>query len=118
MSKNFLRVKRDLLQEMADIPHHTQESWAEIMLKYSQFLTTEQDQQSFWNFILNPADDRDYKAPEFYKYDPLNVEIPEFQKMSIKSEEDEKMEELTLVNEEVRNGLTCYISTRVEWRSW
>ena len=111
MSKNFLRVKRDILKEMADIPHHTQESWAEIMLKHSQFLKTDQDQKSFWNFILNPADDRDYKAPEFYSYDPLKVEIPEFQKLCVMGDEDEKMEEITLVNEQFRNGLTCYIST-------
>mgnify|MGYP001036840755 FL=1 len=114
MSKNFLRVKRDILKDMADIAHHTQESWAEIMLKHSQFLTTVEDQQSFWNFILNPSDERDYKSPEFYTYDPMEVNIPEFQKLCIKGDDDEKMEEVTLKNVEVRNGLTSYISTQVE----
>ena len=107
-----------MLKDIADISHHTQESWTQIMLGHSQFLKTEEDQKSFWNFILNPADDRDYKPPEFYNYDATKVEIPEFQKLCVKGDEnDEKIEEITLVNEQVRNGLTCYISTRVEWMS-
>ena len=83
MSDNFLRVKRDILKDMKDISYHTQESWAEIMLKHSQFLTTVEDQQSFWNFILNPSDERDYVSPNFYTYDPNDVAIKEFQKLTV-----------------------------------
>ena len=111
MSDNFLRVKRDILKDMKDISYHTQESWAEIMLKHSQFLTTVEDQQSFWNFILNPSDERDYVSPKFYTYDPNDVIIQKFQKLSIAVEDDEKDSiEITLKNEEVRNGLTSYIT--------
>ena len=53
-----LSVKRDILLDMKEISFHTQESWANIMLKHAQYLTTEEDQISFWNFILNPSDER------------------------------------------------------------
>ena len=112
MSQNFLRVKRDILKDMKDISYHTQESWAEIMLKHSQFLKTDEDQQSFWNFILNPSDERDYKSPEFYTYDPMDVVIPKFQTLTVKDVGDEKMgeTEITLKNEEFRNGMTSVIT--------
>ena len=115
MSENFLRTKRDMLKDIADISHHTQESWAEIMLRHSQFLKTEEDQKSFWNFILNPTDERGYVSPAFFKYDPEKVVIPQFQKLSIPSENEEKCAEITLKNTETRNGLISYIRvTQVE----
>jgi len=110
MSENFLRTKRDMLKDIADISHHTQESWAEIMLRHSQFLKTEEDQKSFWNFILNPTDERGYVAPEFYKYHPENVVVQQFQQLTIPDEGDEKNQEITIKNTETRNGLTSYIS--------
>ena len=109
MTENFLRVKRDILADMAGISHHTQESWAKIMLEHTAFLKTEEDQKSFWNFILNPKDDRKYTAPTFLTYNSEEVVIPEFQTIQIKDTDDEKMEEITLKNEEYRNGLTSYI---------
>mgnify|MGYP003707644469 FL=1 len=109
MSENFLRVKRDILADMAGISHHTQESWAKIMLEHTAFLKTEEDQKSFWNFILNPNDDRKYNAPTFIAYNSEEVVIPEFQTIQIKDKDDEKFEEITLKNEEYRNGLTSYI---------
>ena len=98
---------------MAGISHHTQESWAKIMLEHTAFLKTEEDQKSFWNFILNPNDDRKYKAPTFMTYKSEEVVIPKFQTIQVK--DDEKFEEITLKNEESRNGLTSYINvTQVE----
>ena len=115
MSENFLRVKKDILADMAGISHHPQESWAKIMLEHTAFLKTEEDQKSFWNFILNPNDDRKYEAPTFMAYKSEEVVIPEFQTIQIKDTDDEKMEEITLKNEEYRNGLTSYINvTQVE----
>ena len=78
MSKNFLRVKRDILRDMKE-GHHTQESWAKIMLEHTPYLKTDEDQKAFWNFILNPSDDREYKSPQFCKYDCEDVVVPKFQ---------------------------------------
>ena len=119
MSKNFLRVKRDILRDMKETGHHTQESWAKIMLEHTRYLKTDEDQEAFWNFILNPSDDREYKAPQFCKYDSEDATVPKFQTLTVKNvgDCDEKMEdvEITLENEEFRNGLTSYIKvTQVE----
>ena len=73
MSKNFLRVKRDILRDMKETGHRTQESWAKIMLEHTPYLKTDEDQEAFWNFILNPSDDREYKSPQFCKYDSEDV---------------------------------------------
>ena len=54
MSKNFLRVKRDILRDMKE-GHHTQESWAKIMLEHTPYLKTDEDQKAFWNFILKKS---------------------------------------------------------------
>ena len=114
MSKNFLRVKRDILRDMRETAHHTQESWANIMLEHTQYLTTTEDQQSFWNFILNPNDERDYVAPKFDTIDSTDVVIEKIQKMSVVEECDEKMGdvEITLENTEHRDGLTSFIKVR------
>ena len=114
MSKNFLRVKRDILRDMKETAHHTQESWANIMLQHTQYLTTTEDQKSFWNFILNPNDERDYVAPKFDTYDSADVVIEKYQKMSVVEEGDEKMEEveITLENTQHREGMTVYIHTK------
>ena len=116
MSENFLRVKRDILLDMKETPQHTQESWANIMLKHTQYLTTVEDQNSFWNFILNPADERDYVAPAFNSYNSEDVAIKQFQKLKINvtDESDEKQEEveITLKNTTHREGMTVYIQTK------
>ena len=114
MSKNFLRVKRDILKDMHETGHHTQESWAKIMLEHTRFLKTKEDQESFWNFILNPNDDRDFKTPTFLKYNSEDeIVIPKLQKLTVNgTDQDEKMEDITLENEERRNGLTSYINVK------
>ena len=117
MSKNFLRVKRDILRDMKETGHHTQESWAKIMLEHTPYLKTDEDQEAFWNFILNPSDDREYKSPQFCKYDCEDAVVPKFQTITVKEVDDEKSGdvEITLENEEFRNGFTTYIKvTQVE----
>ena len=106
MSENFLRVKRDILRDMKETPQHTQESWANIMLRNTQYLTTVEDQNSFWNFILNPADERDYVAPEFISYNSEDVAIKQFQKLKlhVTDESDEKMDDV--------ERMTVYIQTK------
>ena len=114
MSENFLRVKRDILRDMREISHHTQESWATIMLEHTQYLTTDDDQKSFWNFILNPTDERDYVPLQFTTYDSENVVIEPFQKLTITDVGDEKMEdvEITLENKVHRDGMTSFIEVK------
>ena len=114
MSKNFLRVKRDILKDMHETGHHTQESWAKIMLEHTRFLKTKEDQEAFWGFILNPNADRDFKTPTFLKYNSYEkIVIPKLQKLTINdTDQDEKMEDITLENEERRNGLTSYINVK------
>jgi|TARA_B110001454_G_scaffold41216_1_gene40520 hypothetical protein len=111
MSKNFQRVKRDILSEMANSGSHTGESWAQIMLKNVCYLETDQDQQAFWNWIMNPQDVRDVPELTFKPYNPDSVLVEQFSKLSISSEDDEKSEEITLNNTIHKNGLTTYVLT-------
>ena len=113
MSANFQQVKRDILKDMKAIACHTPESWADIMIQNTQHLTTKADQESFWNWIMNPSESRDYKAPTFSEYDTNNVEVPEFQTMKVVDEEDEKSQECEIVlqNKTTRNGMTMFVET-------
>jgi len=114
MSENFLRVKRDILRDMKETSQHTQESWANIMLKHTQYLETVEDQNSFWNFILNPTDERGYVNPTFTTYNSDDVVVESIQKLSVYDKDDEKSGpiEITLENEKQRDGLTMYIKTK------
>ena len=91
---------------------HTPESWADIMLRNSALLTTDQDQESFLKWILNPADNFDVVEPTFKTIDPTqSIIIPKTQVCTVIDEEDEKQceREVELDVEEHQNGLTSYI---------
>ena len=95
MSSNFERVKRDILKEMHCAPYHTASSWADIMLRNTAYLTTEDDQKEFWKWSLNPSDLRDQPEMKFVSYNPENIEVGKEFKVK-------------------RNGLTEYITTQEE----
>ena len=59
MSTNFLKVKRKMLQEIAETPMHTGKSWADIMLRAAGRCRSDEDQKNFMRFILNPDDSFD-----------------------------------------------------------
>ena len=111
MSKNFERVKADILRDMKSTPYHTQDSWSSIILQNIQYLETEEDQKSFWDFMLNPAEARDIKASTFEKYDPEEVVVPKIATMVIHDKDDEKEGEIEvkITNKTVRNGMVQYI---------
>ena len=111
MSKNFERVKADILRDMKSTPYHTQDSWSSIILQNIQYLETEEDQKSFWDFMLNPAEARDIKASTFEKYDPEEVVVPKMATMVIHDKDDEKEGEIEvkMTNKIVRNGMVQYI---------
>ena len=107
MSANFQRVKRDMMEQMSG-SHQTQESWAQIMLENTKYIQTTEDQKSFWNWILNPSDSREYKEPVFTTYDPTVVVTEKISKLTVVDEEDEKQTDrvVLLRNDVTRNGLT------------
>ena len=105
MSKNFERVKRDIMKDMENTTIHSPESWADIMLQNTQYLKTEQDQQDFWNWIINPNADR-RKQLEFRKYNPNEIEIDQFQHFKV----DDK--DVTVKNTCTHNLLTTFIVTQ------
>jgi len=111
MSKNFERVKADILRDMASTPYHTQDSWSSIILQNIQYLQTEEDQKSFWEFMLNPAEARHIKKSTYDTYDPEKIVVPEMVKMKINDVGDEKEGDIEVVmtNKCVRNGMTQYI---------
>jgi len=112
MSQRFLRVKAKMQKEIDSHSSHTPESWADIMLRNSALLTTDEDQESFFKWILNPADSFDAVAPTFKTIDPTqSIIIPKTQVCTIIDEGDEKQceREIELDVEEHRNGLTSYI---------
>ena len=66
MSRNVQRVIRDIENDMRNLPYVSADAWAEILLKHSRYCETEEDQQDFWKYILNPTGCREFKDPEFY----------------------------------------------------
>lgn len=112
MSQRFLRVKAKMQKEIDSQSSHTPESWADIMLRNSALLTTDEDQESFLKWILNPTDSFDVAEPTFKTIDPTQpIIIPKTQVCTVIDEEDEKQceREVELDVEEHQNGLTSYI---------
>ncbi len=112
MSDFFTRVKTKMQKEIDSLDHHTPESWADIMLRYSSLLTTDQDQESFFNWILNPSDDLNFVPPHYKTIVPTEeVQIPTRQTVTVIDEGDEKSNEteIELEVETRRNGLTEFI---------
>jgi len=110
MSKNFERVKRNIIEEMKSIRSHDGESWARIMLTNSSRLTSEEDQKDFFRWILDPTDERDDKL-EFCTYKPVET-IPTAFSVQV-DEGDEKSKTVECTNHVVKNGYTMFIDTRV-----
>ena len=115
MSAHFQRVKAKMQKEIDSIHTHTPESWADIMLRNSAYLKTDEDQESFFNWILNPSDNLDYVPPVFKTVDPnLPIVIDKIQRMKVKDDSDEKTCEIDIEMdvEEHMNGLTSYSIVR------
>ena len=117
MSKNFERVKRKMMADMADTSNHTQMGWAHIMLKAAERCRTDEDQKAFFSYIVNPNDEVDVPEPVFMEVDTTEpVMIDTFQSMSVV--DDEKMATVEFENVVHTNGGTTYIaSTQVECTS-
>ena len=112
MSTNFLKVKRKMLQEIAETPMHTGKSWADIMLRAAGRCRSDEDQKDFMRFILNPDDSFDIPEPTFMDCDTTaDVLIQKVQSMKIIDTEEEKEceVEIELQNEIVTNGGTTFI---------
>ena len=113
MSANFRRVKNKMIREMKETPVHTQQSWADIMLRAAQRCTSDADQKDFFKFILNPNDTWDVPEPTFMEISTVgDIIIPKFQSMTIKDEGDEKNSsvEVEFTNTIRTNGGTTFIS--------
>jgi hypothetical protein len=113
MSLFFTRVKAKMQKEIDSITQHTPESWADIMLRYSSLLITDEDQESFFNWILNPSDNLNFVPPHYKTIVPTEeVQIQTRQTVTVIDEGDEKNseEEVELQVETRRNGLTEYIT--------
>ena len=115
MSANFLRVKRDILRDIKESSCHSQSSWADILLRHTKYCITKEDQQSLYNYILNPEDTRDFVNPT-YEDIPLvdSVNINRFEKMLVSNPEDEKEQktEIALENEIYTKGNTTFVITK------
>ena len=104
MSKNFERVKRDILKDMENTTIHTPESWADIMLQNTQYLKTVEDQQAFWEWIVNPNEERRKKL-DFANYDPNKLEVEQFQHFKVNDMD------VNVKNTCTQNSLTTFIVT-------
>ena len=113
MSSNFAKVKRNMLREINESHSHSQQSWAEIMLRGASRCTTVEDQKEFFKFVLNPHDTYDVPEPTFTVLDTpdeTDVLIPKLQRMIISSDDEKNgTVDMELETTEYRNGLTSYI---------
>ena len=111
MSDNFKRVKRNMMRDIKGSPFHNAESWAHIMLQNIQYLTTVEDQKSFYDWILNPSDSREYTSPNYIPYDSESIICEQFGKMRVTNTDDEKESDalFDISQKETRNGMTSFI---------
>lgn len=119
MSQNFLRVKKDILEDIKGSSCHTQSSWADILLRHSKYCVTKEDQRSLMNFILNPSDSREFVNPKYVDQEIQNsVDIHRFEKMFISDPNEEKSNsvEIELENEIFTRGNTTFIRTKTVTR--
>ena len=115
MSQHFNRVKKKMEREIASLSYHTPESWSDIMLRNTSLLQTDEDQEAFFNWILNPSDSMDYKPPEFKTVNPNEpVKIQTFHQFNVTENDDEKeceVEVACTVDHQL-NGMTSYLSVK------
>ena len=112
MSDNFQKVKRKLMKSMQGTSRHTPQSWADIMLQAAERCVTEEDQKAFYKFILNPDDMWDVEDPTFIDVNTSEpIVLNTMERMSIRSEDDEKNEEIIMRNKIKVNGGITYISS-------
>ena len=111
MSRNFERVKKKLILDMEDASSHSQEGWANIMLKAARRCTSEEDQKDFFRYILNPDDSFDIPEPVFMEIDtnPKETLIESFYTLKVQDEEKER--DVEMRNTVYTNGNTTYITT-------
>ena len=115
MSANFEKVKRKLIADMAGTTQHTQESWADIMLRAARRCHTDEDQQDFFRFVLNPNESWEIQETTFMPIDSEpDVLIQKIQTMKVTNSEEEKQSEveIKLENSIHTNGGTTFITVR------
>ena len=77
MSSYFEKVKARMIAELNSSGAQTPDSWADIMLRYSCRMTTDEDQESFLTWIMNPHDSLDIPVPKFETIKPVeHVKVP------------------------------------------
>ena len=103
------RVKRDVKREMDTQSCHTGLSWADIMLRHSTRLTKLADQKLFWEWLMDPTEERD---PGFLSFESVNPEkIQLLERYTVACGDDEKSEDITMVNTIRREGLVTFITS-------
>jgi len=115
MSANFEKVKRKLIADMAGTTQHTQESWADIMLRAARRCHTDEDQQDFFRFVLNPNESWEIQETTFMPIDSEpDVLIQKIQTMKVTNSEEEKQSEveIKLENSIHTNGGTTFITVK------
>ena len=121
MSQNFRKVKRKMIQDIKDCAQHSQQNWADIMLRAARRCKTDEDQKEFFKFVLNPADSWDVQEPTFMNLVPSEeVNINTVQSMFISETDDEKESHTKIVmhNDVTTVGGTTYITVKpVECKS-
>ena len=103
MSQNFERVKRDILKDMKELSYISGDAWADILLKHSKYCESDADQISFWNFILNPSDSRDFETPKY-------ITSPEILEMTY-TPQNVVSNKVKLENEYHQEGGTVFMKT-------
>ena len=100
-----------MLRDMKESPLHNAESWAQIMLQNTQYLKTIEDQKSFYDWIFNPSESREYTSPNYIPYDPETIICEKFGELRVTNTDDEKQSEacFEVTQTEVRNGMTSFI---------
>ena len=102
------RVKRDITREMESQQTHTGSSWADIMLRHSSKLQKTEDQKEFWKWLLDPNEEQDIEMT-FAEIDPPKIEV--VKEYTVKTD-DEKTEDVPMVNVVHREGFISYIVSK------
>lgn len=108
MSSYFQKVKARMIAEINSSGAQTPDSWADTMLRYACRMNTDEDQESFLTWIMNPNDSLDVPVPKFETIKPVqHIKIQAVQTVG---------DDVVLDVISKRNGFTEYILVKPRTR--
>jgi hypothetical protein len=105
---SFEKVKKGILKDMDASRTHTAMSWANIMLRNCNRLTSVAEQHKFWEWFTNPEDD-ELPPVVCEKFEHCHISTPKY---TTAPTDDEKTPDVTFENTYTRNGCAMHVVSK------